>query len=35
MDNYLVVSQNARSRWEIGPLTQDGKIGSIFFSEEH
>lgn len=35
LDNYLVVSQNARSRWEIGPLTDDGKIGSILFSEEH
>ena len=35
LDNYLVVSANGRSRWEIGPLTDDGKIGSILFSEEH
>jgi hypothetical protein len=35
LDNYLVVSQNARSLWEIGPLTKGGKIGSISFSEEH
>jgi beta-lactamase regulating signal transducer with metallopeptidase domain len=35
MDQYLVVSENARSRWEIAPLTKDGKIGSIGFDEEH
>ena len=35
LDTYLVVSQNARSRWEVGPLSDDGKIGTIFFSEEH
>jgi bla regulator protein blaR1 len=34
-DNYLVVSQNARSLWEIGPLADGGKIGDITFSEEH
>jgi hypothetical protein len=34
-DNYLVVSQNARSLWEIGPLADSGKIGDITFSEEH
>jgi hypothetical protein len=33
LDHYLVVSANARSRWAIGPLTQEGKIGSIGFEE--
>jgi len=35
MDEYLVVCQNARSRWGIAPLTKDGKIGSIGFEEVH
>jgi beta-lactamase regulating signal transducer with metallopeptidase domain len=35
MDEYLVTSEDARSRWEIGPVTKDGKIGSIGFDEVH
>ena len=33
MDRYLVTCENARSRWSIGPLTKDDKIGSIGFDE--
>jgi len=33
MDDYLVVCENARSRWGIAPLTKDGRIGSIGFDE--
>jgi beta-lactamase regulating signal transducer with metallopeptidase domain len=35
MDGYDVTCVHTRSRWEIGPLTPDGKISSIFFEEEH
>ena len=35
LDKYLVQFAKARTSWEIGPLTKDGKIGSIFFGEEH
>jgi len=34
MDDYLVTCENTRSSWEIAPLTKDGKIGSIGFSED-
>jgi beta-lactamase regulating signal transducer with metallopeptidase domain len=33
MDIYEVACRNKRSKWEIGPLTPDGKISSIFFGE--
>ncbi len=34
MDIYDVTCRHRRSKWEIGPLTPDGKISSIFFGEE-
>ncbi|MGH6870106.1 MAG: M56 family metallopeptidase [Rhizomicrobium sp.] len=34
MDVYEVICRNKRSKWDIAPLTPDGKISSIFFSEE-
>jgi hypothetical protein len=34
MDLYEVTCSRNRSKWEIGPLTPDGKISSIFFGEE-
>jgi beta-lactamase regulating signal transducer with metallopeptidase domain len=33
MDVYAVTCRNRRSTWQIAPLTPDGKISSIFFSE--
>jgi beta-lactamase regulating signal transducer with metallopeptidase domain len=33
MDVYEVACRNKRSKWEIGPLTLDGRISSIFFEE--
>ena len=34
LDIYEVTCRHKRSKWEIGPLTPDGKIASIFFGEE-
>ena len=34
MDVYDVTCRNRRSKWEVAPLTPDGKISGIFFSEE-
>jgi len=34
MDIYEVACRNKRSKWEIAPLTPDGKISGILFSEE-
>lgn len=34
MDIYEVTCRNRRSKWDIAPLTPDGKISGIFFSEE-
>lgn len=34
MDLYDVISRNMRSKWEVAPLTPDGKISGMFFSEE-
>jgi beta-lactamase regulating signal transducer with metallopeptidase domain len=34
MDVFEVTCRKARSKWEIGPLTPDGKISSVFFGEE-
>jgi beta-lactamase regulating signal transducer with metallopeptidase domain len=34
MDVYTVTFQNARSEWEIAPLTDDGRIAGIFFGEK-
>lgn len=34
MDVYEVTCRNRRSKWEVAPLTPDGKISSIFFGEE-
>lgn len=34
MDVFEVACRHKRSKWEIGPLTPDGKISSIFFGEE-
>jgi hypothetical protein len=34
MDIYDVTCRNKRSKWQIGPLTPDGKISSIFFGED-
>ncbi len=34
MDVYLVTFRNARSEWNIAPLTNDGKIAGIFFGEK-
>jgi beta-lactamase regulating signal transducer with metallopeptidase domain len=34
MDMFEVTCRHRRSKWEIGPLTPDGKISSIFFGEE-
>jgi hypothetical protein len=34
MDIYEVTCRNRRSEWDIAPLTPDGKISGIFFSEE-
>ncbi|HWA88982.1 MAG TPA: M56 family metallopeptidase [Rhizomicrobium sp.] len=33
MDVYEVACRDKRSKWEIGPLTADGRIASIFFGE--
>jgi beta-lactamase regulating signal transducer with metallopeptidase domain len=33
MDVYNVTCRNKRSKWNIAPLTPDGKISSIFFEE--
>ena len=33
-DVYEVVARNGRSKWQIGPLTPDGKISTIFFGPE-
>jgi beta-lactamase regulating signal transducer with metallopeptidase domain len=33
-DVYEVVCQNGRSKWQIAPLTPDGKISTIFFGPE-
>jgi len=33
-DIYEVTCQNGRSKWQIGPLTADGKISTIFFGPE-
>ncbi len=33
MDVFEVTCRNKRSTWNIGPLTPDGKISSIFFGE--
>jgi hypothetical protein len=35
MDVYYVIARRKRSKWEIGPLTSDGKISSISFGEEN
>jgi beta-lactamase regulating signal transducer with metallopeptidase domain len=34
MDVYEVTCRNRRSKWEVAPLTPDGKISGILFSEE-
>lgn len=34
MDVYAVTCRHGSSKWEIGPLTSDGRISSIFFGEE-
>ena len=34
MDVYQVTCAHKRSKWEVAPLTPDGKISGIFFSEE-
>jgi beta-lactamase regulating signal transducer with metallopeptidase domain len=34
LDNYDVTCRNKRSTWEIGPLTPDRKISTIFFGED-
>ncbi|MEI9989296.1 MAG: hypothetical protein WDM86_04590 [Rhizomicrobium sp.] len=34
MDVYVVTFRNARSEWEIAPLTEDGRIAGIFFGEK-
>lgn len=34
LDVFEVICRKARSKWEIGPLTPNGKISSIFFDEE-
>jgi hypothetical protein len=34
MDLYEVTCRNKRSKWEVAPLTPDGKISGILFSEE-
>ncbi|HEY2069894.1 MAG TPA: M56 family metallopeptidase [Rhizomicrobium sp.] len=33
MDVYEVTCRNKRSKWEVAPLTPDGRISSIFFEE--
>jgi len=33
LDTYDVTCRNKHSQWEIGPLTTDGKISTIFFGE--
>jgi hypothetical protein len=33
LDTYDVACRNKRSQWEIGPLTPDGRISTIFFGE--
>lgn len=33
MDIYTVTCRNKRSKWNIAPLTPDGKISSIYFEE--
>ncbi|HTT96726.1 MAG TPA: M56 family metallopeptidase [Rhizomicrobium sp.] len=33
LDTYDVTCRNKRSQWQIGPLTTDGKISTIFFGE--
>lgn len=35
MDIYEVTCRNRRSTWEIAPLTADGKISAIFFTDRH
>jgi beta-lactamase regulating signal transducer with metallopeptidase domain len=34
LDNYDVTCRNKHSTWEIGPLTPDGNISTIFFGED-
>jgi beta-lactamase regulating signal transducer with metallopeptidase domain len=34
MDVYTVTFRNARSEWDIAPLTDDGRIAGIFFGEK-
>ncbi|HEY5339372.1 MAG TPA: M56 family metallopeptidase [Rhizomicrobium sp.] len=34
MDTYLVTCRNARVKWDIAPLTPDGRISGIFFGDE-
>ena len=34
LDVFEVTCANKRSKWEIGPLSPDGKISTIFFNEE-